>query len=187
MPGPQIISPSEQLDTLQKLFNRARYAAPEQMGVIRRDVTAAFRALSACVGIEPEKTEIDHILDLGECTVPESELVQLLSKVPKDEVASRLDLAGLVWEAASYQLIHLRLLRDHPEQRAGRPAPRDFRGGGLTFDELVAALRHLGYDLTCGQCASVFYTGGGSYPHDATCQTKPLPFPAKLPPPKQTT
>lgn len=51
------------------------------------------------------------------------------------------------------------------------PATRDFRGGGLTFDEQVKALKHIGYDLTCSMCASVYYTGGGSYPHDPGCQT----------------
>ena len=49
---------------------------------------------------------------------------------------------------------------------------RDFSGGGLTFDELVAALRNLGFDLTCGHCASVFYTGSALEPHDDSCQTR---------------
>jgi hypothetical protein len=38
--------------------------------------------------------------------------------------------------------------------------------GGLTFDELVVACKNIGYDLSCGQCASVFYTGAGTYPHE---------------------
>ncbi len=42
---------------------------------------------------------------------------------------------------------------------------------GLTHEELVVACRNIGYDLTCGQCASVFYTGAGTYPHDDTCGT----------------
>lgn len=46
---------------------------------------------------------------------------------------------------------------------------KDYTGGGLTFDEVVRALKNIGYDLTCGQCAAVFYTGSGTYPHDPTC------------------
>lgn len=42
---------------------------------------------------------------------------------------------------------------------------------GLTHEQLVIACRNIGYDLTCGQCASVFYTGIGIYPHDSTCKT----------------
>lgn len=49
---------------------------------------------------------------------------------------------------------------------------RDFSGGGLTFDELAIALRNLGFDLTCGHCAGVFYTGSAVEPHDNTCQTQ---------------
>ena len=49
---------------------------------------------------------------------------------------------------------------------------RDFSGGGLTFDELVVALRNIGYDLMCGHCAGVFYTGSALEPHDATCTTR---------------
>jgi predicted HAD superfamily Cof-like phosphohydrolase len=41
--------------------------------------------------------------------------------------------------------------------------------GGLFYEELVQACRNIGYDLTCGQCASVFYTGTGSYSHSTDC------------------
>jgi len=31
--------------------------------------------------------------------------------------------------------------------------------GRLTWDELIVACRNIGYDLTCGACAGLFYTG----------------------------
>lgn len=46
---------------------------------------------------------------------------------------------------------------------------------GLTHEQLVVACANIGYDLTCGQCASVFYTGTGIYPHDETCKTPKAP------------
>ena len=61
-------------------------------------------------------------------------------------------------------------LRSLVEQLTLSPM-RDFSGGGLTFDELVIALRNIGYDLTCGRCAAVIYTSMPSGEHDATCTT----------------
>ena len=62
---------------------------------------------------------------------------------------------------------------DSPPEPAPNPLPpRDFLGGGLTLELIVARLRNLGYDLTCGRCAEIFYTGGTSAPHDPNCQTK---------------
>jgi len=51
------------------------------------------------------------------------------------------------------------------------PPPRDFSGGGLTFEELTAALRNIGYDLKCARCAEAFYTGCATVPHDEYCAT----------------
>jgi hypothetical protein len=42
---------------------------------------------------------------------------------------------------------------------------------GLSHEELVVACRNIGFDLSCAKCASVFYTGSGTYPHDAGCKT----------------
>src|ERR1019366_9566605 len=47
-------------------------------------------------------------------------------------------------------------------------------GGDLKFDQLVVACKNIGYDLTCGQCAAVFYTGWGNYPHHKGCSTVAL-------------
>ena len=58
-----------------------------------------------------------------------------------------------------------------PEPAPSPLPPRDFRGGGLTFDELVVALRNLNFDLTCRRCAMKFYGGTSCPPHDPTCQT----------------
>lgn len=42
---------------------------------------------------------------------------------------------------------------------------------GLTFDELIAACRNVGVDLTCGGCAANFFTGTGASSHDEGCKT----------------
>lgn len=70
------------------------------------------------------------------------------------------------------------LLEDLRESDGGRPMSAALielalgrSRGGLTCDEILAACRNLGYDLTCGQCASVFYTGAGTCPHDSSCST----------------
>lgn len=49
--------------------------------------------------------------------------------------------------------------------------------GDLSFYELVQACRNIGFDLRCGQCAQVFYTGSnvvGNHPHDEGCFTNEL-------------
>lgn len=45
--------------------------------------------------------------------------------------------------------------------------------GGLTYEQLVIACSNIGYDLTCGACASLFYTGYGVYPHTSSCFSQP--------------
>lgn len=45
-------------------------------------------------------------------------------------------------------------------------------GGSLTFEECVVACRNVGIDLTCGGCASAFYTGHAES-HDEGCRTAP--------------
>ena len=39
----------------------------------------------------------------------------------------------------------------------------------LTDEQLVVACRNIGYDLTCGACAAVFYTGTGMITDEHTC------------------
>lgn len=41
----------------------------------------------------------------------------------------------------------------------------------LTDDELVVACNNIGYDLTCGACAELFYTSVRLHPHDEGCKT----------------
>ena len=41
--------------------------------------------------------------------------------------------------------------------------------GSLTFDELVTACKNIGYDLTCGACASVFFCGFAMPGDEHTC------------------
>lgn len=44
--------------------------------------------------------------------------------------------------------------------------------GCLTPEKAAQACRNIGFDLTCGACATVFYTGhGGVYAHEPTCST----------------
>jgi hypothetical protein len=51
----------------------------------------------------------------------------------------------------------------------------------FTDDELQQALRNVGYDIECGACASVFYTGCNYEEH--TCEFPPnqKPLPRKEP------
>lgn len=42
---------------------------------------------------------------------------------------------------------------------------------GMTFEEIEVACRNIGYDLSCGTCASVFYTGTPTGEH--TCENPP--------------
>jgi hypothetical protein len=53
---------------------------------------------------------------------------------------------------------------------------KDLPAGTLTPDEAVVAARNVGVDLTCGECAALFYTGYPSAPghppaHDPSCGT----------------
>lgn len=41
----------------------------------------------------------------------------------------------------------------------------------LTDEQLVQACANLGHDLTCGNCACLFFTGYGGYDCDPTCKT----------------
>jgi hypothetical protein len=47
------------------------------------------------------------------------------------------------------------------------------RHPGVTYtpEQLVEACANIGYDLRCGGCASLFYTGAAAYPHDPECAT----------------
>lgn len=43
----------------------------------------------------------------------------------------------------------------------------------LTYEEMLVACKNIGFDLTCGDCACLFYTGSRSgYEHDETCKTE---------------
>jgi hypothetical protein len=43
----------------------------------------------------------------------------------------------------------------------------------LTEEQLVAACKNIGFDLTCGACACLFYTGHDCvYEHDSKCWTE---------------
>jgi hypothetical protein len=49
--------------------------------------------------------------------------------------------------------------------------------GELSLDEMVQACRNIGYDLKCGQCAQIFYTGHclhGNQAHDEGCSSNEL-------------
>lgn len=60
---------------------------------------------------------------------------------------------------------------------ARRPEPgTKANGGDLTADELLMACRNIGHDITCGACASLFYTGYGAYSHDKDCLTSAAPI-----------
>lgn len=42
----------------------------------------------------------------------------------------------------------------------------------MTYEDVVQGCKNIGYDLNCGQCASVFFTGSGNYPHSTDCKTE---------------
>ena len=50
-------------------------------------------------------------------------------------------------------------------------------GGGLSFRQLQQACKNIGYDLSCGFCAAIFYTGVGlpGDAHDPGCSTIQTP------------
>lgn len=43
----------------------------------------------------------------------------------------------------------------------------------LTDEQLAVACKNIGFDLTCGSCACLFYTGSTGYECDRTCTTIP--------------
>lgn len=59
-----------------------------------------------------------------------------------------------------------RIRGDAPRQKEEPSEPKP-----LNFSELTQACRNIGFDLTCGACASLFYTGFGGYGHDETCKS----------------
>lgn len=42
---------------------------------------------------------------------------------------------------------------------------------GLTHDEIVIACKNIGFDIECGACAGLFYTGTSLGEHDPGCRT----------------
>jgi hypothetical protein len=49
---------------------------------------------------------------------------------------------------------------------------RRFRDGSrLEFSKLVQACKNIGFDLTCGRCAEIFFTGSAISQHDDTCES----------------
>ena len=40
-----------------------------------------------------------------------------------------------------------------------------------SFDDLNQACKNIGFDLSCGECAAIFFTGSGGYSHDDSCTT----------------
>ncbi len=40
-----------------------------------------------------------------------------------------------------------------------------------SFDDLKQACKNIGFDLSCGECAAIFFTGSGGYSHDDSCTT----------------
>lgn len=67
----------------------------------------------------------------------------------------------------------LATVRTH-EALQGWKVPESTESGwkGLTFEELEVACKNVGVDLDCGQCASVFFTGHGTYEHDVGCPVR---------------
>ena len=41
----------------------------------------------------------------------------------------------------------------------------------ISFDALQQACKNIGFDLSCGECAAIFFTGSGGYSHDDSCTT----------------
>src|SRR5579884_716045 len=50
------------------------------------------------------------------------------------------------------------------------------RPKALTYEQLIQACKNIGFDLTCGACAALFFTGESvgvvPYEHDKTCTTR---------------
>lgn len=41
--------------------------------------------------------------------------------------------------------------------------------GSMTYEQIETACANIGYNLSCGACAALFFTGYGGYEHDAGC------------------
>ena len=48
----------------------------------------------------------------------------------------------------------------------------ELKAGDLTAEQLMVACRNVGFDLRCGSCAALFYTGCNAYQHDDNCHTE---------------
>lgn len=60
----------------------------------------------------------------------------------------------------------------YPERAAlARPPAPPAASGAMTHEALTTALRNIGYDITCGECASIFFTGTGGNAHEESCAT----------------
>jgi hypothetical protein len=51
--------------------------------------------------------------------------------------------------------------------------PKDTKGGSLSYEEIIIACKNIGFNLECGACAMLFYTGFGGYEHEPNCNNKP--------------
>lgn len=56
--------------------------------------------------------------------------------------------------------------------KATAEAVRHRERSALTYDELRQACKNIGFDLTCGACGELFFTGSTSHSCDATCFTQ---------------
>lgn len=70
---------------------------------------------------------------------------------------------GLTWRPAVVPTVGVAFLPGFRNEAAP--------SGNLTADQLMVACRNVGFDLRCGACASLFYTGYGDYQHDDNCHT----------------
>lgn len=74
----------------------------------------------------------------------------------------------ITYEDAVVEIFGPELLR-----RFARLKARPVVVGELSEADMTIAARNIGFDLTCGACAALFYTGhGGVYEHDVGCGTK---------------
>jgi hypothetical protein len=51
----------------------------------------------------------------------------------------------------------------------------DIAEASMTDSELIVACKNIGFDLTCGACAELFYTGTQMSAHDKNCATAQQP------------
>lgn len=105
---------------------------------------------------------------------------QLEAERKQMEVALRslvLATTGLLITGAKANIEQARVAVAEAMAVLGGSKPKFVGGGELSFPEMAMALKNIGFDLTCGQCASRFYTGSGTnnFDHDATCHTTMCP------------